>query len=51
MNINYPILIAVIILVAVLIAFLIKRNRKDKKKYENEIIDSEIPPKEDKLNT
>jgi len=47
---NYPILIAVIVLVALLIVFLIRRNRKDKKEFEKEVIDSELPPKEDKAN-
>ncbi|MFW0716929.1 hypothetical protein [Pedobacter sp. N23S346] len=48
---NYPIIIAVSILVLILIVFLIKRNLKDKKKFEEEVIDTELPPeKDDKEN-
>jgi len=48
---NYPVLIAVAILVVLLIAFLIIRNQKDKKKFEEEVIDSELSPeKDDKEN-
>lgn len=42
MEINYAITIPVFIVVAALIVFLIRRNNKDKKKMEKEIIDSEI---------
>ncbi|WP_158542165.1 hypothetical protein [Pedobacter chinensis] len=48
---NYPILIAVAVLVVLLIAFLIIKNQKDKKKFEQEVIDSELSPeKDDKEN-
>lgn len=48
---NYPIIIAVSILVLILIVFLIKRNLKDKKKFEEEVIDTELSPeKDDKEN-
>ncbi|WP_165456476.1 hypothetical protein [Pedobacter kyonggii] len=48
---NYPILIGVAVLVIILIAYLIKRNQKDKKAFEEEIIQSELPPeKDDKEN-
>ncbi len=44
MEINYTIVVAVLIVVAALIIFLIRRNIKDRKKMEKEIIDSEIKP-------
>ena len=48
---NYPLIIAVSVLVLILIVFLIKRNLKDRKKFEEEIIDAELPPdKEEKEN-
>ncbi|MDY0905641.1 hypothetical protein [Pedobacter sp. CFBP9032] len=48
---NYPLIIAVSVLVLILIVFLIKRNLKDQKKFEEEIIDAELPPdKEEKEN-
>ncbi|WP_197413285.1 hypothetical protein [Pedobacter sp. Leaf176] len=48
---NYPILIGVAVLVVILIAYLIKRNQKDKKVFEKETIQSELPPeKDDKEN-
>ena len=48
---NYPIVIGVALLVVILIAYLIKRNQKDKKEFEEEVIQSELPPeKEDKEN-
>lgn len=49
---NYPVLIGVIILVTILIVYLIKRNQKDKKEFEEEVIQSELPSeKDDKENT
>ncbi|WP_426328210.1 hypothetical protein [Pedobacter sp. R-06] len=49
---NYPILIGVIIFVTILIVYLIKRNQKDKKEFEEEVIQSELPPeKDDKENS
>ena len=49
---NYPILIGVAVLVVILIAYLIKRNQKDKKEFEEEVIQSELPPeKDDKENS
>ncbi|MBE5318376.1 hypothetical protein IM793_04345 [Pedobacter sp. MR2016-19] len=49
---NYPIVIGVALLVVILIAYLIKRNQKDKKEFEEEVIQSELPPeKEDKENS
>ena len=51
MSINLPVLVAVAILVVILIVFQIVRNQKDKKKFEEEIIDTELPPeKDDKEN-
>ena len=44
MEINYAIAAAVLIAVAALIFFLIRKNEKDRKKIEKEIIDSEIKP-------
>ena len=44
MELNYPLIGLVIFLVIGLIIFLIRRNRKDKKSYERELIDSEIKP-------
>lgn len=44
MEINYTIAGPVLIAVAALIIFLIRRNIKDKKQLEKEIIDSEIKP-------
>lgn len=48
---NYLILIGVAVLAIILIAYLIKRNQKDKKEFEEEVIQSELPPeKDDKEN-
>lgn len=44
MEINYPIAGLVLIAVIGLIVFLIRRNRKDKIKYEKEMIESERKP-------
>lgn len=44
MEINYTIAGPVLIAVAALIIFLIRRNNKDKKQLEKEIIESEIKP-------
>ena len=49
---NYPILIGVAVLVLILIGYLVKRNQKDKKDFEEEVIQSELPPEKDvKENT
>lgn len=49
---NYPIVIGVAVLVIILIAYLIIRNQKDKKEFEEEVIQSELPPeKDDKENS
>lgn len=48
---NYPIVIGVAALVIILIAFLIVRNQKDEKEFEEEVIQSELPAeKDDKEN-
>jgi len=48
---NYPIVIGVAVLVIVLIVYLIVRNQKDKKEFEEEVIQSELPAeKDDKEN-
>ncbi|MNL39880.1 hypothetical protein D3C87_1621900 [compost metagenome] len=44
METNYIVEGIIIVLVIVLVIFLISRNRKDQKKYEKEIIESEIKP-------
>lgn len=52
MNLNIPVIIGVAILILLLIIYLIRRNQKDKKKFEQEVIDNELPPeKDDKENT
>ena len=49
---NYPIVIGVAVLVIILIAYLIIRNQKDTKEFEEEVIQSELPPeKDDKENS
>lgn len=51
MEINLPVIIGVAIVVAILIIYLIKKNRKDEKKFEQDVINSELPPeKDDKEN-
>ncbi|WP_197082349.1 FeoB-associated Cys-rich membrane protein [Pedobacter sp. BMA] len=48
---NYPVIIAVLILVAALLIYLIKRNQKDKKEFEEEVLQSETPAEDaDKEN-
>lgn len=47
MNVNIPIIIGVAILILFLIIYLIRRNQKDKKKFEQEVIDAELPPEKD----
>jgi preprotein translocase subunit YajC len=52
MEMNYLIVAAVLLAVVILIAWIIRRNQKDKKKFEKEIINSELKPeahKEDKV--
>ena len=44
MEINYLIVAAVLLAIVVLIIFLIRRNRKDQKEFENEVIQSELKP-------
>lgn len=52
MNLNIPVIIGVAILILLLIIYLIRRNQKDKKKFEQEVIDTELTPeKDDKENT
>jgi len=48
---NYPLVIGVAVLVIILIVYLIVRNQKDKKEFEEEVIQSELPAeKDDKEN-
>ena len=52
MEMNYLIVAGVFLLVIILIIWMIRRNQKDKKKFEKEIINSELKPeshKEDKV--
>ena len=42
MEINYLIVAAVSLAIVVLIIFLIRRNHKDQKEFENEVIQSEL---------
>ncbi|MNV61522.1 hypothetical protein D3C71_1540320 [compost metagenome] len=44
MEIDYAVAAPVLIAVVALIIFLIRRNNKDKKKMEKEMIESEIKP-------
>ena len=44
MEINYLVVVPVLILVIALILFLIRRNRKDQKKLEQELNESELKP-------
>lgn len=49
MEINYAIVIPVILVVILFVAWIIWRNRKDEKKFEKEMNESEIlPEKHDK---
>ncbi|WP_214228054.1 hypothetical protein [Pedobacter sp. B4-66] len=48
MEINYTIAVPVFIAFVVFIIFLIRKNNKDKKKMEKEMIDSEIKPEKHK---
>ncbi len=41
---NYPIIALVFLIVLALVIYLIRRNRKDRKKFESEIIRSELKP-------
>lgn len=50
MEMNYLIVAAVLLLVIILVAWMIRRNQKDKRKFEKEIIDSELKPEAHKGN-
>lgn len=45
-QVNYPIVIIVIIAVVILLVWIIRRNQKDEKKLEKNIIQSELKPEE-----
>lgn len=47
MEINLPVIIGAAIAVALLIIYLIRKNRKDEKKFEQDVISSELPPEKD----
>jgi hypothetical protein len=52
MEINYPVIALFLIIVAVLLVFLIRRNLKDKEKLEQDLNQSSIEPeahKEDRI--
>lgn len=42
MNINYAVIIPVALAVILLLVFLIRRNHKDKKKFEKDVMDEEL---------
>ncbi|MDB5013880.1 MAG: hypothetical protein JWQ25_2082 [Daejeonella sp.] len=48
MEINYPLVISITILIIALLAFLIIKNQKDKKKLEEQINLSELEPEHHK---
>jgi len=45
-QVNYPIVIIVVIAVIILLVWIIRRNQKDEKKLEQDIIQSELKPEE-----
>ncbi|WP_167443304.1 hypothetical protein [Mucilaginibacter endophyticus] len=45
-QVNYPIVIIVVIAVIILLVWIIRRNRKDEKQLEKDIIQSELKPEE-----
>lgn len=47
-DINYPMVTAVVIVVALLIFFIVRKNQKDEKEFENEIEASELKPNKHK---
>lgn len=51
MNVNYVIVVIVVAVVIMLIIFIILRNKKDEKKFERDVIESELgSEKDDKEN-
>ena len=44
MDVNYPIAGVVLLAVILLIIYLIRKNQKDRKEFEKQIIDSELKP-------
>ncbi len=44
MKANYPIVVIVVIAAIILITFLVRRNRKDEKKFEKDLNQSEMKP-------
>lgn len=45
-QVNYPIVTIVVIAVIILLVWIIRRNQKDEKKLEQDIIQSELKPEE-----
>ncbi|WP_413670196.1 hypothetical protein ACEN9X_09790 [Mucilaginibacter sp. Mucisp86] len=45
-QVNYPIVIIVVIAVIILLIWIIRRNRKDEKQLEKDIIQSELKPEQ-----
>lgn len=41
---NYPIIVIVFLVVLFLIIYVVRKNRKDRKKFEHDIIRSELKP-------
>jgi hypothetical protein len=48
MQINYPVVGLVIVAIIILVVWIIKTNMRDEKDFEQEIIESELKPKEHK---
>lgn len=44
MDVNYIIVAVILLVVVLLVIFLIRKNQKDKREFEKEVIDSEIKP-------
>ena len=43
-EINYPIVIAIVVAAVLFVFWLMRRNQKDEKKFERDMIDSESKP-------
>ncbi|MEO3408082.1 hypothetical protein AAFN85_29480 [Mucilaginibacter sp. CAU 1740] len=48
MQINYPVVGLVIVAIIILVVWIVKTNMRDEKDFEQEIIESELKPKEHK---
>ena len=47
-EINYPVVIAIVIAAVLFVFWLIRRNQKDEKKFESDTIKSELKPEKEK---